>query len=82
MRGPNGSPPHVPGSTQANCRGLFAGSGVIEAGCKSVAGQRLRQSAMHWTLEGADAIITLRCREASSQRETIYNTPHTRTRTA
>ena len=36
---------------------------------------------MHWTTGGADAIIALRCREASSQRETICNTPHTQTRT-
>jgi hypothetical protein len=30
-------------------------------------GQRLKQSGMHWTTAGADAIITLRCREASTQ---------------
>ena len=60
-------------------RGLFVGSGVIEAGCKTVTGQRLKQSGMHSTAGGADAIITLRCREASSERETICNTPHTQT---
>ena len=49
----------------AHC-GLFVGSGVVEAGCKSVIGQRLKQSGMHWTVDGADAIIALRCREASS----------------
>jgi hypothetical protein len=37
---------------------------------------------MHWTAAGADAIIALRCREASSQWEAICNTPHTQTRTA
>jgi len=63
-------------------RGLFVGSGVVEAGCKSVIGQRLKQSGMHWTTAGADAIITLRCREASSQWEAICNRPHTQTRTA
>jgi hypothetical protein len=45
-------------------------------------GQRLKQSGMHWTTDGADAIIALRCREASSQWEAICNTPHTQTRTA
>jgi hypothetical protein len=31
---------------------------------------------------GADAIIGLRCREASSQRETIRRTPHNQTSAA
>ena len=62
--------------------GLFAGSGVVEASCKSVIGQRLKQSGMHWTVSGADAIIALRCQEASSQWDAIFNTPHTQTRTA
>ena len=59
--------------------GLFVGSGVVEAGCKSVIGHRLKQSGMHWTTAGADAIITLRCREASSQWETICRAPHNQT---
>jgi hypothetical protein len=63
-------------------RGLFTGSGVVEAGCKSNVGQRLQQAGMHQTTEGADAIIALRCAKASSQREAICNTPHTQTRTA
>jgi hypothetical protein len=62
--------------------GLFVGSGVVEASCKTIVGQRLKQSGMHWTVNGADAIIALRCREASSTWETICNTPHTQTRTA
>ena len=40
---------------------LFVGSGVIEAGCKTVIGQRLKQSGMFWTLRGANSIIALRC---------------------
>ncbi len=63
-------------------RGLFTGSGVVEAGCKSVIGQRLKQAGMHWTTSGADAIIALRCREASSQWEAICTTPHTQTQLA
>ena len=35
---------------------LFVGSGVIEAGCKTVIGQRLKQSGMFWTVRGANAI--------------------------
>ena len=62
--------------------GLFTGSGVVEASCKTVIGQRLKQSGMHWTVSGADAIIALRCREASSTWEAICNSPRTQTRTA
>jgi hypothetical protein len=40
---------------------LFVGSGVIEAGCKTVIGSRLKQSGMFWTVKGANAIIALRC---------------------
>jgi hypothetical protein len=40
---------------------LFVGSGVIEAGCKSVIGWRLKQSGMFWTVRGANAILALRC---------------------
>ena len=40
---------------------LFVGSGVIEAGCKTVIGSRLKQSGMFWTVQGANAILALRC---------------------
>jgi len=40
---------------------LFVGSGVIEAGCKTVIGSRLKQSGMFWTLRGANSILALRC---------------------
>jgi hypothetical protein len=63
-------------------RGLFVGSGVVEAGCKAVIGQRLKQSGMHWTVNGADAIITLRCAQASSQWEAICNHRRNQTRAA
>ena len=42
-------------------KGFFVGSGVIEAGCKSVIGERLKRSGMFWSLAGANAIIALRC---------------------
>jgi len=40
---------------------LFVGSGVIEAGCKTVIGSRLKRSGMFWTVRGANAIVALRC---------------------
>jgi hypothetical protein len=42
-------------------QGLFVGSGVIEAGCKTVIGARLKQSGMFWTVAGANAILAARC---------------------
>lgn len=41
--------------------GWFIGSGVVEAGCKRVIGQRLKQSGMFWTQPGAIAVASLRC---------------------
>lgn len=41
--------------------GLFYGSGVVEAGCKTVVGKRLKQSGMLWTKEGAQNVLALRC---------------------
>ncbi len=46
---------------------LFIGSGVIEAGCKHLVGQRLKQSGMEWTVRGANAIIALRCATLSNR---------------
>jgi len=40
---------------------LFVGSGVIEAGCKTVVACRLKRSGMFWTVWGANAILALRC---------------------
>ena len=37
-------------------QGLFVGSGVMEAGCKSLIGQRMKQSGMEWSVRGANAI--------------------------
>jgi hypothetical protein len=42
-------------------QGWFIGSGVIEAGCKTVVGRRLKQSGMFWSQTGAEDILSLRC---------------------
>ena len=42
-------------------QGFFVGSGVIEAGCKTLIGKRLKQSGMFWSVAGANAIIAARC---------------------
>jgi hypothetical protein len=53
-------------------RGLFVGSGVLEAGCRTVIGQRLKQSGMHWTVRGANSIIALRCNIMSNRWEDFW----------
>jgi hypothetical protein len=53
-------------------RGLFTGSGVVEASCKPVIGLRLKQSGMQWTVAGA--ITTLRCQQA--RRPDLYCIAH------
>lgn len=47
--------------------GLFVGSGVVEAGCKTVIGHRLKRSGMEWSVRGANSIISLRCNLASNR---------------
>lgn len=42
-------------------QGLFIGSGVVEAGCRTVVGQRLKQSGMFWGLAGAHNVLDIRC---------------------
>ena len=51
---------------------LFVGSGVIEAGCKTVIGSRLKQSGMFWTVRGANAILALRCAHLNNRFETYW----------
>lgn len=42
-------------------QGFFIGSGVVEAGCKTVIGARCKQSGMRWSEPGAENILALRC---------------------
>ncbi len=53
--------------------GMFIGSGVVEAGCKAVIGQRLKLSGMRWTITGATGITTLRCAHASPSGPAPHN---------
>jgi hypothetical protein len=52
--------------------GLFVGSGVVEAGCKTVIGKRLKHSGMEWSVRGANAIIALRCMMKSARFEDYW----------
>jgi len=53
-------------------QGLFVGSGVVEAGCKALIGQRLKRSGMEWSVRGANAIISLRCTLTSGRFEDYW----------
>ncbi len=55
-------------------QGLFIGSGVVEAACKTVIGSRLKCSGMFWTLRGANAVIALRCCRLSRRFEDYWAT--------
>ena len=46
---------------------LCVSTGVVEGACKSVIGNRLKRGGMHWTVDGANAIIALRCATVSNR---------------
>ena len=53
-------------------QGFFIGSGVIEAGCKTVIGARCKQSGMFWSEDGAQNILALRCIHASHRLDQFW----------
>ena len=56
--------------------GLFYGSGVIEAGCRAVIGQRLKNSGMFWTQTGGKSVLDLRCLLKSNRWDQGWNDLH------
>jgi hypothetical protein len=52
--------------------GLPIGSGITEAGCKTVFTQRFKESGMSWGIEGGGVILTLRLATLSRVWETVY----------
>ena len=55
-----------------HAQGLCTSTGVLEAGCKVVIGTRLKRAGMHWTVNGANAIIALRCSKLSGRYEDFW----------
>ncbi len=53
-------------------KGFFIGSGVIEAGCKTVVGSRCKQSGMFWGKPGAENVLALRCIHSSRRLEAFW----------
>lgn len=56
--------------------GLFYGSGVVEGGCKSVIGQRLKESGMFWTETGATSVLNLRIALKSNRWDECWSRLH------
>lgn len=52
--------------------GYFIGSGVIEAGCKTVVGKRMKGSGMFWSEPGGQGIIDLRCAFLSNRLNAFF----------
>lgn len=57
-------------------KGYFYGSGVVEAGCKTVVGQRLKQSGMLWGRPGAENVLELRCALLGNRWDECWNRIH------
>jgi hypothetical protein len=55
-----------------HAQGLCTSTGVLEAGCKVAIGTRLKRTGMHWTVDGANAIIALRCCKLSGRYEDFW----------
>jgi len=53
-------------------KGYFIGSGVVEAGCKTVIGARCKQSGMFWSQPGAENILALRSIHYSRRLEDFW----------
>jgi hypothetical protein len=53
-------------------KGFFIGSGVVEAGCKTVIGARCKQSGMFWGRPGAQNVLALRCIHSSGRLEEFW----------
>ena len=53
-------------------QGFFIGSGVIEAGCKTIIGSRCKQSGMFWGKPGAQNVLALRCVRASRRLDQFW----------
>lgn len=49
--------------------GLMIGSGVVESSNRRVVTQRLKQSGMHWSVQGAEGVIALRACYLSSSNQ-------------
>lgn len=57
--------------------GYFIGSGVVEAGCKTVVGQRVKESGMFWSVTGAERVLGIRCAVMNGDFDGFWEQPGT-----
>jgi len=55
-----------------HAQGFCTSTGVLEAACKVAIGTRLKRAGMHWSVQGANAIIALRCSKLSGRYEDFW----------
>ena len=58
--------------TDFRAAGLCLGSDVVEAGCKTAIGTRLKRAGMHWPVAGTNAVLALRCCKLSGRYEDFW----------
>lgn len=58
---------------QFRARGFFIGSGVVEAACKTLVGQRFKCSGMHWSRQGLKHLLAIRTALFSNRYEEFWN---------
>ncbi len=53
-------------------KGYFIGSGVVEAGCRTIVGQRFKCAGMHWSLLGLTRLLSIRTAILSNRYEHFW----------
>lgn len=53
-------------------QGMFIGSGVVEAACKTLVGQRFKSSGMHWSQVGLHNLLSIRTALLSNRFEEFW----------
>jgi hypothetical protein len=53
-------------------KGYFIGSGVVEAACKTIVGQRFKGAGMHWSLQGLMRLLAIRTALCSNRYDDFW----------